>query len=529
MNQSSIEKIKISPLNRILIFILFLLIVSIPPIFYSAQGVTDPFLFRHIAFVQKFLHAVHFPLKDVVFSPTYIPGTIATLITLSKISGIPPKTLQFLPIIGIILPIAYYTLCKKVSNSTILACIVTIIMMYGVSPITFFTVWVHAWAFLLFLIFILIYFELFKKRDIKRIILLLIVFISIHFSSYSVEMWAVSFSIIMNLLLVGIIFISKSEQIKSKLTFNLSLAFLTIFLAFNKVIYDSYLSKGRFIDTLSCGIQFFFHKYESFLPWAKASSPEKYTYVIHHSIPPLLDLFYLILIISPILLSILASLNKLLKDKQLVTFMGNLKEDTYFKFTLLLVGVIDIAIYSIRGVITFRYIHFIFPLLTLISLRQLSFKKSFKTGILLILLVIVIFHTGLSWHYGEIISNPSKYADLEPSADWFLNKSVQKEALIDLRTGDKYLLEATSKNMYFERHYIDSHKYEMIVDSKYSLNKNEYLHRISDYIIINKNLRWIMCIDWKQYEPFYKYLPEINNNVNINKIYDDNKIWIFKT
>lgn len=514
-----------SKFNLFLAFFLFLIISAFLPIYYSLQGVTDPFLFWHISFIQKFLYSTHFPLEDVVFSPRHIPGTMATLLCTSKISNITPKDLQFIPITGLILPIIYYTLCKKISNSEVYTFVITIVVISKLSPMTFFTVWTHAWGFLLFLVSIIIYFNLHNDKTAENIILVLIVFISVHFYSYTVEMWIITFFITINGLMLLIFFLYKDNRIKQKLTIYISLTFLIVFFMFNHVIYESYLAKGRLSsDLVQLSIEGFLIKYQNLLaPHSELKTIEEYAYSGDpNTILSLLGIAYFAIIISLVLFPEIILINRP-RD-----YMQNLmREDKsnanilFFKIALLAVGAADIIMYATSGVLPFRYIHFIFPFLALIKLEHLNIKRIFKDFIILILLIIALSHTVLSIHEERLITNPSKYVDLENSANWFLNKSVEKKAIVDLRTGNKYLLEAVYQDAYFERVLINNLYYEFLVEYKYFNPDN------CKYIILNNNIKKIQSIEWGEYAPLWRYSTEINNNIHIDKIYNDGKIWVF--
>jgi hypothetical protein len=232
------------------------------------------------------------------------------------------------------------------------------------------------------------------------------------------------------------------------------------------------------------------------------------------------------------MLDMLTPIKEMLKNKKFGAFIDHLNDESCFKVALLIIGLIDVLVYSLYGSIILKYILFIFPLLSVIFLRHLSQKNSFEIAFVVILVILALSRMGLSWHYNIIIADPSKYADLDPSAVWFLNYSERRVTLIDLRTYYKYSLEASLKGEHFKGlALIDSHLYELLVEPESSRGRAENLNQICDYIVLNMKLNRIEGAYWKQYEPFFGYSSQINNNINIDmyKVYDDGFILIFKT
>ena len=78
---------------------------------------------------------------------------------------------------------------------------------------------------------------------------------------------------------------------------------------------------------------------------------------------------------------------------------------------------------------------------------------------------------------------------------------------------------------------INSERYRYIADPVYAYSKSQYLERLYDYVVMNKKYanKPLYGFEWVKYEPLSIHFHEINNNVNINKIYDDGIVWIFKT
>lgn len=510
--------------KSIKIILSFIILIYFLPIIYSRQGLTDQFLFEHIAYVRFFLDSSHFPLVSEVFSPKYVPGTFSFYLIFCKITNISPETFQYLPVVGLLLPIAYYAVCKKFTNSMIYSLVFTVFMIHMVPPTNFLTVWTHSWGYFLFLIVILLFTRIFINKSFSVIVSLLILFISIHFYSYTVEMWVIVFSISLNSLLVLMLYINRDESIRRTMSSNISLAFVIICLTFNKIYYDVYLAKGKFIDTFLGSLDTFCY---TLILHEKSYKIGEFTYYGEsHILMSLLGFicYFLItfLIISVVCITILSFICKNQRFKSIV----KLDKSLYFKVSLLCVSIMDIFLYAMGGLLTTRTIVYILPIVALISLEELKIKAIYKQTFMLVLLIAVLSHTYFSLYYEPLPVDYSKYAYIEPSVDWF-SSHAGKEALTDLRTGNKYVLDFASKKISFNRILINSTRYGMIVhSSSYNTNKLNY---ISNYIIINTKIDSVQSMEWGNLKPFSKYLYYIDRNINMHKIYNDDSIYVYNS
>jgi hypothetical protein len=520
----------ISLLNNTRAFILFILLSSFLPLLYSIQGVTDQFLFEHIAYTTFYLNSSHFPLESPIFSPKYIPGTISYYLLFCKVTNISPEIFQFLPLAGLILPLAYFSLCKKLSGSSAFSAVFTICMMFTVPPSNFFTVWTHAWGYFLFIIFVLIYVRVYKNKDFNGVFLLLILFTSIHFYSYTAEMWSLAFSILFNLFLISTVFSFKNIDFHlitmkcRRLSLNISLCFVIITFMFNKIIYNVYLSKGRFLDTLVESSSTFYHV----LILHEKTEISKYAYVGEsHMLLTFFGALYYFLILFIIILIIKQDLISFISRYKLPECVKYPNVSTVSQYVLLLVGIVDVLIYSTAGLFTSRTVCFIYPIVSAISLNRLNISSLRKKRFLILILGVVLIHTSLSLHYESLPVDYTKYKYVESSASWFMDKASNNEALTDLRTGNKYVLYGSSSHLIFSKNLIGSYEYDMIVNPENT--DREILHDISDYIIINTKIKSIQSMGWGNFEPFNKYMLEINHNNKFHKIYNDNSILILYT
>lgn len=513
-------------LSTLNIFLIFLIIAILIPLLYSFQGITDQFLFEHMGYTQFFLNSSHFPIYWDVYSPKNIPGTVSLYLIICKVTNIVPETLQFIPLVGIILPVVYYSLCKKFTDDPILPIVFTLCMILTVPPSNFLTVWTHAWGYLLLIVFAFLYFKLYDKKDSCITYLLILVFTSIHFFSYTTEMWSITFSAAINLILFISLYVFRNKINKNKLSMNLSLIFFIICFMFNQIIYQAFLRKGEYINSISRSCNIFYGI--SFLHQKTASLGE-YSYIPKSY--PLITFFgvsYYALISFIIFIPLIFIFINFIKNKNIKIF-NEPSKSSLFKYSILIVVIADFIIYSMAGLFTTRTILFLFPIAALISIEELKLKIKYKYIFTFILFLLALVHS-LSGIYYEVYQvDYSHYNYIEPSSNWFLKNADNKDALTDLRTGNKYFLQGASQNIICTKHVINYEQYESIVNPHVDGSAESSLRKVSPYVILNNKLMSIQSDSWEEYKPYSLYAFKINENSKINKIYSDNTILIFKT
>ena len=155
--------------------------------------------------------------------------------------GIPVWYLQFLPIHGVVLPLVYYVMCKRLTQSFWLAMAATSVMVISVGTgSAFYSTWVHGWGFVLFPLFVWAYFRFLGTPSPKMLGLMVVFLISAFLYSYTVDVWIVTFSLV---LAVSPILSRNWKAARAGSSFGL--AALAITLYFNRVIYDAYLAAKR--------------------------------------------------------------------------------------------------------------------------------------------------------------------------------------------------------------------------------------------------------------------------------------------
>ena len=530
---------------RKVIYISLITIALALPFIHFYNGITDQFLFRNVGYAEKFLDRDSIPVNDhrlydgVFF---YAPASEIITIMFSKIIAIHPKYLQFVPIMIIPFIFSLYLFVKKIniSKSIILNLLTVSIIIFsvGIKGTNLFTIWPHSWAFTLFVLNMSILYDILNKKSNRKLILFLIIFVAIHLYSYTVEMWMVSFSVLYLVLLI-ISKIGLNSKIFSRIynmknninidmynlkmnyqikkSYYLSLIMLIIMLAYNRMIYYSYLPKRKVeleINSFSIFLEKYFH--------VQAQQYPTYTYKVPFEYS-MINILIIITILIPILIGIL---KLIYNPKKYITYNNIFWY--YFIISLLGVAIIDMIIYSLAGVITFRYLIFIYPAISISFIYNFSKNKKIRTIFLTSILSLVIIIGPISaYYYGMFNISESKYTEFEPGCHWFLNKSESRTLLGDQSSVDKCFLESMIKGININRSYFVDSTYTYIINYK-EVNQSLIEQKMNGYIFLNMKFGRIDNANWRQYQPFSKYTYSINNNIQVDKIYADGSLWIMK-
>ncbi|MFZ3382339.1 MAG: hypothetical protein WA144_00285, partial [Candidatus Methanoperedens sp.] len=416
--------------NSFKIFVLALIISSIPIYLFSTNSITDPFLNQHIAFAIKNIDSNNIDFSD---SPLEnIPSLPLLVIILSKITNIAPTTIQFMPINGFLLLLSIYSLGNRLNNSKIYSGIITILLMFSFAT-PYYSIWPHGIGFSLFILFILTYVRIIKngyKTD--EILLLLFILFGVHYMSYTNEMWIIGFTFSFSfLILIKKEIIGTKYDLPKVPSINFSLMCLVLFLMFNKVAFGHFLPQFesqnvlKTIDVFMVQTNYFANIQEQYL--YKSPAPKVLSY---------LNLLYLILLSLPVSIDLMTRVRKRINNK-IPILDNNDVIGTYFIYSLISVLFIDIIVYTLAGALFFRFILFIFPFFILIYISKYDLKKIIY--IFLIALIITNFSIFiLTWNLNERITSSSHYDELNPSADWLFIKSNNFNPITDHYTGSKY-------------------------------------------------------------------------------------------
>ena len=540
-NDKYISKLKIKNkinLNKVLLLILLIVITIIPFLVLGKIGFTQEFTYRHMAFAKASEDSSHInPYLNSAkgynfeFVDLY-PGHDIFLIILISISEINVINFQFLPLMGIIILLLYYSLSKKLLKSNLIAFVLSIaVISYDLAySMGIYNTWYYSITYGLYLTFLII---LTEKRSPNQIFALFLIFLASFFIHHTVAVWIILAFIIFNLFN----FIGNYRNYKSnkKNTLNITLALIVIYIMFNKVIFKQYLPK---IGS-DMGVDSTYDFMNLIINVFKFSPPilEKYVYsigmpILQNPVLSFITSLRYLLILIPVGIYFIVFIKKIV---QKIIHNSNLriKENYYIIIIILGTGIIDYGLYAIFGRPSLKYIIFMFPILSIISLKSL-FKNSNRRNIIIITFMILLLSFSFikfGLYLGDNLGMPTTtYENIEPSSNWLnKNEKVNSTLITDMHTFGKFQVLGAYNDKFYDWAYYTSEIYDLLVNEKYKTIQTDKLKRKADYILIDgKNIkRPIISLFWLHFEPINPYLEVLNNNVNLNEVYDDGNILIY--
>jgi len=503
-------------------FILLILIWLLPSLFLTYIRYVDPFLWGLLSDAAAGLYRGYLSELSVE-SSTYI----VIIYLLSIIPGISPEQLSYLPIGGFIVPLCYFIISKRLLKSKILAIFLAIYVSYDFSLYSgHYNVLAYAWTRSLFLSFLFLFWLYIQTKKWFYIIPLFLIFLTIHHLHPTSTFWIIMLTALTNLL---IILVKKlgSINIGLKPITNLVLSFLGIYLVFNQLLYNVFIKKvispefdmisEKFISTIQVFFGFTSMGTERYLLTERYVSPNS-------QLPQIMGyaiFFRTFLILITLVVALIFWLRRSSKG-----MFFNIDNGTVLVVSLFLIGIAHTLAYAVFGHVSLRFITLIYPIVAVIALQKINARKSIQVGFLVILMLLAFLQTT-----SFIIENYNKPDDsiyeVRSTFRWLYNARETQNPLIlsDFQTSQVLLYYFKARGSSFIQRFYDSEMYERVVNM---LHKNTGLTSIN-YIIINIKLKSTPSVGWKAYEPLSKYIGEINNNVNIHKIYEDGTNQIFNT
>lgn len=433
------------------VFLFFsLVVILLPSVVLSLDEYIDPFSFHTVGLAQIYcVEARYFPYPITgslgwqstanEISIRFVP--ILFLLVLSQITGISFWHLLFLPIIGFILPLIAYLICKNLQQSTVTAIFYAIIVSY--SFIMFNMFYIPAGMFF-FLVFLLIFLKSLRfgqaVKGVNTSLLLLTLFIITYYTYYTTEFLILGY-------LLGMLFfawflerfnIKFNVKILNVRFYSLLVSFIVIFTGFDRVIYS-------FLESVNIekGLSLFGSYVNYVLRFLSVGEEAVFEYRPHIGNPLIvyIDLVQQVIIWASIvvyllLYSIRIKVNK--KGLAILTFEG-LVLLAFFS-----AGVLETLIYLLVGYGVYtRTISLFSSLAALYSLNKLYTtllkRKKRIIGIVLIITMLLIVSTSVAKFVIRASDplNPNGarlHSKMNATISWTTLYTTDRTVIADLRT-----------------------------------------------------------------------------------------------
>jgi|WetSurMetagenome_2_1015567.scaffolds.fasta_scaffold00286_21 hypothetical protein len=489
-------------------YFVLLVLLSLPSLFLGYIRYVLPFIWwamDDVVIIEKYGSLINASVSN---SGLYNYPLI--IYALHIIPSIPLSLIIYLPLMFWIVPVCYYVLARRVMGSIKLALLITayICFDFTVFPCEY-NIQAYTWTHALFLCVLILYNLYLGKNRWNYLLLINLCFISVYFFHPTYAMWIISFFAIANF----IIYFSRANNFlkNTKLNINQTMSFIVIYLIFNKILYSNFLVKFVQFDPGTIRDEYIY-TIMSFLGLAISSSMEKYSMALPPAsslMGPSMFLRTLIIVISFIIIMFLL-FRRCQLDKELLLI-----------YSLSAVGIIHTLGYAIYGHMSLRVVVFLFPFIIILGMKKLGCSHRNIVLFLSSLVLLGIIQTG-SFMLENYDERATIINDVLPSSTWLLDFIIPSSRILtDFDTSQVIYFNFVSQNSTFERIYFTSKFYDMIVNSTAEIKG-------IDYFIINKVIMSspTYSISWDYYEPIALYFPYIQNNNNLNEIFDDGLILV---
>lgn len=498
---------KINRTNKNLILTLISVLVIFPALLVAIKGRIDPFwfIFQIPQILKNFELGRLFELN--------VKGHEALIIIASNLLNLSPDCIITLPVGGLITPIIFYIIINRLFQSRFLGVICS-------AYISLVTASSHGYAIspsgigqCTFLVSIFIF--LYIKQIKEKIFILTLLYISLSLTYYTYQVFLLIFLIFFMLLVYAYKIMGQSELLSDYMMPRLILCFIVILFSFNKIIYNTFIPRlieENLIETswniLTLSI--------IFLP-ETAVSPYIYSggSITKFSI-------FLIWVSVTIFSYVFTEIYCIIVKPS--TERSNDRVLHIFCFSIFLLSFFEIITYLIRGTLIFRIILLFAPIISLAHMgktKKINFKSTFT--------FLVILFCSFSYFYLTYIED---YRDepihIAPGINWLYSGIKSKDTFIladNLYTLGSIKVSSIRHYKIITSNSIDSSTYKYIAESKKTppspLGNNYF---VMDAKHSNEPL---YGFEWIRYNPLSYYEHEINNNINLNKIYSDKLVNIY--
>ncbi len=503
--------------------ILFLMAISIPLLLFN--GTADAFIPKHIARVEEISHIGGLVEEEgqVIQVPGfYVLGAIITLV-----SGLAPEELIYFPIQLIPYAVLFFTVLYKVSGSSIVASLLTLIQLCsgttGTAKIFF---WPHGIGHLLFFsMLLLILILLVQNRLSKPLIFLAVitgsslVYISYNLTAMTLLLLAVIMTVLAAFYLMSLKYNTANSRrhLSSLKTFFILLLILGIVeLGLSKFVY------GVFIPTLQAAQDLEMSGLDKFLiayinP-ELSTTPLSPIMVSYPATISVISGIKYLFIVATVLIFCIVITNTIVKEKSLdrtslLVLTVLLMQGLYvvprlmiggsFATALWLPGVLCVALFS-------------------------GMSKRFRVWAVVVLSVILIC-TPLYYctmdSGGYIDRDEYQFTSYKAPVHWFFKTNNGDLAVSDELTNDFFILHSLKYSIAYGASGSDynaiaqKHKIMPTEDAQVLVQLSEGTLD-TKYYILNQKLTGMSLQNWVIIKSWRHSNEEINNNDQINKIYD---------
>jgi len=503
--------------------LLLVFIWALPGCLLSVNDYSFEYVYIQNVRVAASLNKDHLlPLDFGVFY--FIPehqGSELLRLILCKVSGLTIQELQFLPLGAILVPLAFYVLCKEFFGSRVAALLSISIAFDPTVVLGSYHTAIYAWSRPLLLVFVFIYVRILRKKTQSLILLSVLVFIGLFSVYWTGSALMVSFAFLTNILIAISWFASarRDSSAPRSLTLSNALVFLIIYLGFGEFAYRllpnmlGQDASGKFGSA-------FYSLTHRVLQLVGLAAPEQATYSTYSDVSPVqtMQVFRYLLMLLPIVWLVFKEIRNVITARKIKP-----SQDVASLVLWSLVGVLltHTFIYSSYGHASTRYIALLGPLVATIALDKCRAADRIKMAFVTVL--------GLLACVNFVLARPqtpqrASWAEVGPAAAWFSENVEQTVLVSNVGTYGMFAVESAPRATPPMYACYSTARYASVIGEGDEFNTPQEL---CGYIVIDKKVTsHEMCPGFRYFDPLSNHLDQIGRNVNLNSVYDNGAIWI---
>lgn len=497
--------------------------IGVPLLLFN--GTLDDFIPKHIAMIEEVSY--NGKLIEGENQVIQVPGFYVLGAMITLVSGLAPENLISFPIQLIPYAILFFTVLYRVSGSSIVASLITLIELCsgttGTGKIFF---WPHGIGHLLFFSMLLLIFILLKQDRFSKPLIFLAVITGSSLVYISYNLTAMTLLLLAAITMVFAIFYlislkynnanSRRHLSSSKIFFTLLLILLVVESGLSKFVY------GVFIPTLQAAQDLEISGLDKFLiayinPELSATQLGPIMVSYPMTISVISGTKYLFLSITILIFCIVIA-NTIFKEK-------SLDHVNLFIFAVLLMqGIFSIARLMIGGIVVT-----LLWLPGILCIAQFSgMSKRFRLWAFVVLSVILVCNSlyYCTMESGNYINHDEyQFNSYETPVQWFSKTNNGDTAASDELTQDFFILYSLASNLdqadFSSDYNTVSQQYDVLSsENVLTLVKLSEGHLDEKYYILNTRLNLMSLDNWIIIRSWGYSREQINDNNQIDKIYD---------
>ncbi|MEZ4710460.1 MAG: hypothetical protein R3A44_24875 [Caldilineaceae bacterium] len=494
---------------------LFILCI-IPGLFFSSRSLQEPWTLFRLARANLSLgtnQIANYVVAAAGYRAEHIGGDILSAAWIGA-SFWSLDDLGLLPVGSLTLAILYFAASRTISKSIWIAFAISIYASWYYPRLySQYATQLYVWTNILFLCFLILLISWIRQRTFVTSFLIIIVFIATFLHYHTTPLWiavAMATSVFLlklrNRIPVGEI---------SSISWALPLFCAVLYFAFDTVVYGNALLR---IKSNSIGESLFTSSYVKLFAPLFAREPEALPPHVIAQINPRVATWTTLLVL--VILTLPAGvwcINKIYQSLRSKSWLSLVQHrDDIFIWVIIIVAISHALMYSMYGAISLRVIPLAFPLILPLVLEQFRPGPKIVRAIFMALAILPIL--------GFISYAPTLKPEVTTRQTGVVSYIIDPKdrILSDPSIYGALLTAASEQDKVFDFVWPESKNYSYLVGDT-STTDNTF-----DYLIADKSAKPVTTSNWQFLEAWAKNLQSIDNNENLNKIYDSNSLIIYQ-